>query len=215
MIDAEVTDLTVCADEPQPTADRAEADVWVAFEAEALPHAPRLFRFAMWAERNRAEAEDAVQETLTQALQLFHRYQPGTNCRAWLLTILQHVLNNRRRARQRSPVVAAPDDRLMEAHPFVPPIPQRLTDEDLLGALGRLPQSAQDVIVLSDVEELSYKEIAATLAIPLGTVMSRLHRARALLRAELAAVASDRRAESVGHVPTPHGRRSTTGHDLS
>jgi hypothetical protein len=55
------------------------------------------------AERNRAEAEDAVQETLTQALQLFHRYQPGTNCRAWLLTILQNVLNNRRRARQRSP----------------------------------------------------------------------------------------------------------------
>jgi RNA polymerase sigma-70 factor (ECF subfamily) len=159
--------------------------MWAAFEAEALPHAPRLFRLAMWAERNRAEAEDAVQETLTQALQLFDRYRPGTNCRAWLLTILQNVINNRRRARQRSPMVPDPDDRRAEGIPFVPPVPQHLTDEDILGALARLPQSVQDIIVLRDVEELSYKEIAASLAIPLGTVMSRLHRARSLLRAEL------------------------------
>ena len=68
----------------------------------------------------------------------------------------------------------------------MPPVPQQLTDEDLLGALRRIPAPFQEVILLCDVEELTYKEIADALAIPLGTVMSRLHRGRALLRAELA-----------------------------
>ncbi|PYR53365.1 MAG: hypothetical protein DMF95_04410 [Acidobacteria bacterium] len=76
-------------------------------------------------------------------------------------------------------------DRITAATPFVPPVPQELTDGELLGALGRIPVVFQEVIVLCDVEELTYKEIADALAIPLGTVMSRLHRGRALLRAEL------------------------------
>ncbi len=165
--------------------------IWQAFEAEALPHADRLFRLAMWLERDRQEAEDLVQETMVRALQSFHRYQPGTNCRAWLVTILQHLRSNRRRARHRSPIVPDTDDRLTMV-PFVPPIPQTLTDEDVLGALERLPERFQEVIVLCDVEELSYKEIAAALEIPLGTVMSRLHRGRALLRSELPAGMSGR-----------------------
>src|SRR5262245_29229801 len=66
------------------------------FEAEALPHLDRLFRLAMWFERNRAEAEDLVQETMIRALQSFHRFQPGSNCRAWLTTILHNVRRNRR-----------------------------------------------------------------------------------------------------------------------
>ena len=69
----------------------SEQSAWTAFEAEALPHVDRLFRLAMWLERDRAAAEDLVQETLTQALQSFHRYTPGTNCRAWLTSILQQV----------------------------------------------------------------------------------------------------------------------------
>jgi RNA polymerase sigma-70 factor (ECF subfamily) len=162
---------------------------WTAFEAEALPHLDRLFRLAMWFERNRHEAEDLVQETMIQALQSFHRFQPGTNCRAWLTTILQHVRSNRRRARGRSPLVDDPDDRIGQAAPFVPPVPQQVTDEDLLAALRRIPPRFQEVIVLCDVEELTYKEIADALAIPLGTVMSRLHRGRGLLRAELGASA--------------------------
>jgi RNA polymerase sigma-70 factor, ECF subfamily len=171
------------AQKSAPAADQA----WAAFEVEALPHLDRLFRLAMWFERNRAEAEDLVQETMMHALQSFHRFQPGTNCRAWLTTILQNVRSNRRRARGRSPLVDDPDDRIGQATPFVPPVPQELTDEDLLGALGRIPTPYQEVIVLCDVEELTYKEIADALAIPLGTVMSRLHRGRALLRAELGA----------------------------
>ena len=74
-----------------------DAQTWATFEAEALPHADRLFRVAMWFERNRQEAEDLVQDTMTQALRSFHRYQPGTNCCAWLMTILH------RRAEQPPP----------------------------------------------------------------------------------------------------------------
>ena len=159
---------------------------WAGFEAEAMPHVESLFRTAMWFERDRHEAEDLVQETLRQALESFHRYTPGTNCRAWLMSILQHVRSNRRRAKGRSPVMLTDaEERLASTVPFVPAVPEHLTDEELLGALRRLPAQYQEVIVLSDVEELSYKEIASALSIPSGTVMSRLHRGRALLRQEL------------------------------
>ena len=184
------------AQKPAPPADD---HAWAAFEAEALPHVDRLFRLALWFEGNRHEAEDLVQETMMQALQSFHRFQPGTNCRAWLVTILQHVRSNRRRARQRSNMVDDPDDRIAHTIPFVAPVAQELTDEDVLGALGRIPVQFQEVIVLCDVEELTYKEIADALAIPLGTVMSRLHRGRALLRSELGAsraAGGRRRAET-------------------
>jgi RNA polymerase sigma-70 factor, ECF subfamily len=169
----------------------AEEREWAAFEAEALPHVDRLFRLAMWFERNRTEAEELVQETMMQALRSFHRFQPGTNCRAWLVTILRHVMSNRRRAKRRSPLVDDPDDRIARTTAFVPPLEQHLTDERILDALRGMPEQFQDVILLCDVEELSYKEIAAALSIPLGTVMSRLHRGRALLRSQLASTAGE------------------------
>lgn len=170
-------------------AEPVEADsVWATFEAEAMPHADRLFRLALWLERDRSEAEDIVQETMMQALQSCHRYRPGTNCRAWLTTILQHVRSNRRRARGRSPIVEDPDDRIGQTAAFQPPVSQHLTDEEILAALSRIPAPFQEVILLCDVEELTYKEIAEALAIPMGTVMSRLHRGRALLRADLGAI---------------------------
>lgn len=152
-----------------------------------MPHVDRLFRLAMWLERNRAEAEDLVQETLTQALQSFHRYTPGTNCRAWLVTILQHIRANRRRAKGRMPIEdGAVEERLVHTLAFVPPIPEHLTDDELLHALGQIPETYQDVIVLCDVQEMTYKEIAEALDVPVGTVMSRLHRGRERLRAALA-----------------------------
>jgi RNA polymerase sigma-70 factor (ECF subfamily) len=158
---------------------------WLAFEAEAMPHVDRLFRHAMWLERNREEAEDLVQETLTQALQSFHRFTPGTNCRAWLVSILQHVRSNRLRRRGRVIVDSSIEERVTSIMPFVPPIPDRLTDEDMLEALRQIPEPYQAVILLCDVEEMTYKEIAAALRVPIGTVMSRLHRGRELLRTEL------------------------------
>lgn len=164
---------------------RNDGERAAAFEAEALPHADRLFRLAMWLERNRAEAEDLVQETLMQALQSFDRYTPGTNCRAWLVTILHHVRSNRRRARGRLSLVPDVDDRIASTTAFVPPIPETLTDDDLLAALRAIPDQYQQVIVLCDVEEMTYKEISQALDIPVGTVMSRLHRGRTLLRVQL------------------------------
>jgi len=163
------------------------SDLWSTFEAEAMPHVDRLFRLAMWMERDRQEAEDLVQETLLQALRSFARFTAGTNCRAWLITILHHVRSNRRRARFRRQAVETPDDRIAETIPFVPPVLTQLTDEDILAALNGIPEPYQDIILLSDVEELSYKEIAEALDIPMGTVMSRLHRGRALLRKALTA----------------------------
>ena len=168
-------------------ATRDDSDARSAFELEVLPHAARLFRLAMWLERNRADAEDVVQDTMMQALRSFHRFQPGTNCRAWLITILQRIVSNRRRAKGRSILVSDPDDRIAQTVPFVPPVPQTLTDETVLAMLQRLPTASQEVIILCDIEDLSYKEAADALAIPIGTVMSRLHRGRGQLRTELGA----------------------------
>src|SRR5207244_466948 len=104
----------------------------------------------MWLERSRAEAEDLVQETLAQALQSFQRFTPGTNCRAWLVSILQHVRANRRRAQGRVIVDSAVEERIASVLPFVPPIPDHLTDEDILQALRQIPDHHQEVILLCD-----------------------------------------------------------------
>jgi RNA polymerase sigma-70 factor (ECF subfamily) len=162
-----------------------------AFEAEVMPHIDGLFRLAMWWERDRREAEDLVQDALVQALQSFHRFTVGTNCRAWLVTILHHVRSNRRRAKLRRPTLDDADGRIEETVAFVPAVPQHLTDEDMLAALRGIPEPYQDIIVLCDVEELTYKEIADALTIPIGTVMSRLHRGRKLLRQRLADIGMD------------------------
>jgi len=187
-------------------ASRDVSDAWAAFEGEVLPHADRLFRLAMWFVRNRDDAEDVVQETMMQALKSFHRFQPGSNCRAWLTTILQRVVSNRRRAAGRSIIVDDPDDRIAHTVPFIPPVPQELTDELVLGTLRQLPTTFQDVILLCDVEDLSYKEAAEALAIPVGTVMSRLHRGRAQLRTELAAADALLVGRSGGEADTLGGR---------
>ena len=163
-----------------------------------MPHADRLFRLAMWLERDRAGAEDLVQDTMIQALKSFHRYTPGTNCKAWLISILHNVRNNRRRANLRMPFVEDQDDRIAETVPFVPAVPVDITDEDFLIALRGIPEPHQNIILLCDVEELTYKEIAAALAIPIGTVMSRLHRGRAMLRQQLAAAGVFENSEGAG-----------------
>lgn len=181
--------------------DGAGEGLWVTFEAEALPHVPRLFRLAMWLERNRSDAEDLVQETLAQALQSFHRFEPGTNCRAWLVTIMYHLRANRLRARARLSIVHDEHHHIADTVPIAPSVPDRLTDEEVLDALRAIPEAHQQLVLLCDVEELTYREAAEALSIPMGTVMSRLHRARALLRAHLAHMAAcvgrggDRRTE--------------------
>lgn len=173
--------------------ERARA--WAAFESEALPHLDALFHIARWLMRDRTEAEDLVQETFTQALASFHRFEPGTNCRAWLVTIMYRVRSKRIRSTSRLRLINDLEERIAETVAFEPPTPQGITEEEVLHALGRLPPQFQEVVVLSDVEDFTYKEIAEALSVPIGTVMSRLSRGRKLLRAELSDYA---RARGIG-----------------
>jgi len=168
---------------------------WALFESEALPHVDQLFRLAMCLEHNRAEAEDLVQETFTEALQSFHRFEQGTNCRAWLITIMRHLQSKRWRARGRARLISDGDVDLAGTIPFEPPTPQDITDDAMLRALSALPDGFQEVVLLADVQELSYREIAAALEVPIGTVMSRLSRARQMMRRHL----TDRAASVVRH----------------
>lgn len=168
---------------------KAEKENWNDFESEALPHLENLFRIARWLVRDREEAEDLVQETFAQALKSFHRYERGTNCRAWLTQIMYHLNSNRRRKLGRMKIVEDTEEMIAETVAFEPSIPQKVTDEEVLTALEKVPPAFREIILLADVEEFAYREIAEMLKIPAGTVMSRLHRGRKLLRIELAAYA--------------------------
>lgn len=163
---------------------------WASFENEALPHHADLYRMAKWLVRDRDQAEDLVQETFVAALRSFHRFEKGTNCRAWLIKIMYHTLSKRRRGEGRLRIVSDNEEQIAETVAFEPPTPQSITEKEVLEALKRLPQQFQEVVILSDVEDMTYKEIAEALSIPTGTVMSRLHRGRSSLRAELAAYAN-------------------------
>lgn len=165
---------------------------WASFEREALPYQADLFRMAKWFLRDRDEAEDLVQETFIQALASFHRFEKGTNCRAWLIKIMYHTLGKRRRVEGRLHLVSDSEEQIAETVAFEPPTPQNITEQDVLQALDRLPRQFQEVVILSDVEDMTYKEIAEALSIPTGTVMSRLHRGRRLLRTEPATYANAR-----------------------
>ncbi len=157
---------------------------WTSFESEVLPYQCDLYRIARWLVRDREDAEDLVQEAFTEALRSFHRFERGTNCRAWLIKIMYHTLSKRRRRESLLHLISA-EEQIAETATFEPPTPQGITEEEVLQALKRLPQQFQEVVILSDVEDMTYKEIAEALQIPTGTVMSRLHRGRRLLRAEL------------------------------
>lgn len=158
---------------------------WAAFEAEALPLMADVFRVAQFLSRDREIAEDLTQETFFQALKSFHRYTPETNCRAWLVTILYHLNSKRRHKSGQLKIVEDTEEQIAETVAFEPPLPTELKDEEILQALENIPQAFREVVVMSDVEELTYKEISALLQIPMGTVMSRLHRGRRLLRQQL------------------------------
>jgi RNA polymerase sigma-70 factor (ECF subfamily) len=171
------------------TASQFEGSDWERFESEAMPHVASLFRIARWLTRNQTDAEDLLQETLMEALRSFHRFMQGTNCRAWLVTIMYHHQNKRRRAATHLQLVTDADERIAETIAFEEPTPQNLTDEDVISALRRIPRTFQEVVVLADVEGFTYKEIATATQIPIGTVMSRISRGRKLLRSELASYA--------------------------
>ena len=156
------------------------------FEEAALPHLNDLYRTAARLVGGRTEAEDLVQETYLQAWKCFHRFQTGTNCRAWLFKILLNKINHHRRRWFK--LIKETEDAL-EGLAYEPPIPEHLCDEDVLRALEKIPQHYREAILLTDVQEFSYKEVAFILKVPIGTVMSRLSRGRRLLRVALTKVA--------------------------
>ena len=163
-----------------------------AFEAEALPHLDTVYRVALRLCGNEAQAEDLVQETMLKAFRSWHQYKSGTNVRAWLLTILRHsFINEYRKARRQAAEVDVHRvegftvfEQVQEADPEGRFFDQ-LVDDDVLRAIDRLPDEFRETLVLSDVEDLSYAEIAEVTEVPVGTVKSRLFRARQALQREL------------------------------
>jgi RNA polymerase sigma-70 factor (ECF subfamily) len=159
------------------------------FEAEAMPHLNNIFRAALRMVGDNTRAEDVAQEVYLQAWQSFHRFEPGTNCHAWLFKILFHCVNHDRRKWLRFPLMQE-SEVVTEANlVHIEPIPETLTDNDILVALDRLPADYRAIVLIVDVEEFSYKDASQILSIPLGTVMSRLSRGRKLLREQLGEVA--------------------------
>src|SRR5215510_9771458 len=156
------------------------------FEAIALPHLNDLYRSARHTLGSEAAAEDVVQETYLQAWKSFHRFETGTNIKAWMFKIMFHVIHHHRRKAFRLVTLKEEEEFLFEQLTYEPPVPEELCDEDVLAALDRVPEHFRSVILLADVHEFSYKEIQEMLGIPIGTVMSRLSRGRQLLRAYLA-----------------------------
>jgi len=160
------------------------------FEQLALPLFARLYNFAHWLTQDRALAEDLVQETYMKALRGFSSFQQGTNFRAWMYKILRNTFLTSQAGLKAS--ISFDDDDEKVADPAAAQTPEslllaRVQQETIQSALQELPVRFREIILLCDVEEMSYQEIAETLAIPRGTVMSRLSRARKVMRELLAA----------------------------
>lgn len=182
--------------------DRARAR----FESEALPLMSGMYSTALGFTRNAADAEDLVQETFLRAFRGFDRFDPDSNLKAWLYTIMRNAFINTYRKKQREPDTVATGDvedwylyaKLSEggvAPSAENTVLEELPDEDVRKALLSLPEGSRAVVLLADVEGFSYAEIAEILGIPAGTVVSRLHRARKALEKRLWDVVQER-----GHV---------------
>jgi RNA polymerase sigma-70 factor (ECF subfamily) len=153
-----------------------------------MPLFDQLYNFAHWLAQNREEAEDLVQETYAKALRGFSSYAPGTNFRAWMYRILRNTFVTSRtglKATMTVPLDQDDDDPMAPADTQTPEaiLIDRSNQQLLHSALEELPVHFREILLLCEVEELSYQDIAETLTVPIGTVMSRLSRARAALRA--------------------------------
>ena len=174
-----------------------EARNRVRFEEEALQLSDQVYRVARRLVSTREEAEDLVQETYARAFRSWRSFTPGTNLRAWLLRILTNLNIDRGRRKQR-----APDEQPLEESDYFlynrleqasrdgntdeERVVERLSQDDIVGALAGVPHDFRDVVVLVDIGDFTYQDAAQILDSPIGTVMSRLHRGRRILKRELA-----------------------------
>jgi RNA polymerase sigma-70 factor (ECF subfamily) len=167
--------------------DDAQSD---SFEALAMPLFDQLYNFAHWLTQNRDEAEDLVQETYAKALKGFSSFQLGTNFRAWIYRILRNTFLTSRTGLRATMTVSLDSEEEGDGLAIEDATPEtilldRSSHELLQSAIEELPVHAREILLLCDVEEMSYQEISETLSLPIGTVMSRLSRARKALRARL------------------------------
>jgi len=168
------------------------------FEAEAMQHIDDLYRTAVRLTMSQTDADDLVQETYMQAWKSFENYELGTNCRAWLYKILFNKFDHHRRKKYTQVKYFQEADELVFANSaYTAPVPESLTDREVIDALNKLPEHYRAVVLLADVHEFDYKEVAQILDIPIGTVMSRLNRARTQLKKSLARVATEYGIKSV------------------
>ena len=202
-------------------ADRAD------FPEQAMQFAPQLYSAAMRLTRNSADAEDLVQDTYLRAWRSFATFQEGTNLRAWLYRILTNSFINKYRAKQRRPDEAGMDNiedlylykRLstlessLASRSAEDTMLELFTDDEVKQALEDLPENFRLPVLLADVEGFAYKEIAEMLDIPVGTVMSRLHRGRKAMHKLLYDFASERGLVSQAAAPAPTGSASETTTD--
>jgi RNA polymerase sigma-70 factor, ECF subfamily len=160
----------------------------VRFEEEALELADQVYRVARRMVSSREEAEDLMQETYARAFRSWRSFQPGTNLRAWLLRILTNLNIDRGRRVQRAPDMQPLEegDYFLYNNPDEERVLERLSQDDAVSALSAVPHDFRDAIVLVDIGDFSYNDAAQILDIPVGTVMSRLHRGRRILKRELA-----------------------------
>jgi RNA polymerase sigma-70 factor (ECF subfamily) len=181
-----------------------EQDLAERFEREVLPLLPSLYGAALRMTRNPADAEDLLQETTLRAYRGFGTFEPGTNLKAWLYRILTNSYITTYRKRQREPqTVEGPEDmdewflfdrlgsRSVERS-AEEDVLESIPDADVKAALESIPENFRMAVLLADVEGFSYKEIAEITDVPIGTVMSRLHRGRKALERALYAVAKER-----------------------
>ena len=181
----------------EPTRLATEARDRVRFEEEALELSDQVYRVARRLVSSREEAEDLMQETYARAFRSWRSYTPGTNLRAWLLRILTNLNIDRGRRKQRAPEMQPLEEgdyflyNKLEESSREPRSDQdavvdRLSQDDVVSALSAVPHDFRDVIVLVDIGDFTYQDAAQILDIPIGTVMSRLHRGRRILKTALA-----------------------------
>lgn len=183
------------------------------FEQEALPHMSALYSFAVRLTRDRDDAADLVQETYLKAFRFFDKFERGTNCKAWLFRILKNSYINRFRKTSKAPDTVEYDaieefyetirDSSVETSVLEEQVIDNALDDEVAKAIEALPEEFRTVIILCDIESFTYEEIAEFIDCPIGTVRSRLHRARKLLAGSLAEYARKRGFELPGAEKLP------------